>query len=485
MNFNNLNEFIDFLEKRDELKRITTTVDSNLEITEIVDRVFKSSGPALLFENVTGSDFPLLINLFGTEQRMCWGLGVENPTELVNKIKILLSNVENPPKTISDKINLLKNLFSLRVVLPKSTKHAECQEVIYKDNDVDLYKFPLMTCWPEDAGPFITMPLVFTRDPITNIRNVGTYRMQVYDKNTTGMHWQTHKVGKSHMAKAKEAGKRYIDVSVAIGADPATMWTGSAPLPPQIDEMMLAGFLKDTNVKMVKCITNNLEVPASSEIILEGYVDTEEMRDEGPFGDHTGYYSGKEPYPVFHVKAITHKKNPTYISTIVGIPPKEDYVMGSMTGKLFLPIIQMAIPEIRDMKMPAEGIFHNLVIVSIKKSYPGQAYKVMYALWGLGLLSLAKIIIVVDEDVDLNNSSELLWRVTNNIAPDRDVITLKGPTDDLDHTMTSFAFGGKLGIDATRKIEGESGLKKWPNDIILSQEIKDLVTNKWETYGLE
>ena len=484
MNFKDVGEFMAFLEARGELIRITTPVSSYLEITEVADRVVKQGGPALLFENIEGHSVPIVINLYGSAERASWALGVEHLDELGDRIRKLLGMAQGPPEGIMDKLRTLVDIVKMAGYQPKMVRNAPCQEIVKLGDEVDLDNIPVLTCWPMDAGPYITLPLVITRNPDTGVRNVGTYRMQVYDARTTGMHWQTHKVGTHHERIALEKGKDRLEVAVALGCDPATMWTGSAPLPPELDEFVMAGFLRQKAVDLVKCKTVDLEVPANAEIILEGYVIPGEKRIEGPFGDHTGYYSLADEYPVFHVTAVTHKQNPVYVTTVVGRPVQEDYYMGKATERLFLPIIRMVLPEVIDMNMPAEGIFHNLVIVSIKKEYPGQAQKVMYALWGLGLMMLAKAIIVVDDFVNVQDVSEVAWRVTNNLDASQDVMYVSGPVDDLDHASPTARFGSKIGIDATAKGPLEGRVREWPPDIVMSDAIKDLVDQKWKDYGL-
>jgi 4-hydroxy-3-polyprenylbenzoate decarboxylase len=482
--FKDLREYIAFLETKGELRRITTPVSTELEITEITDRMVKSGGPALLFENVEGHSMPLLINAFGTIQRSAWALGVENLDELTVRVRELLGMVKEPHKGLMSKLKALGQLAHIASFQPKMVKNAPCQEVVVTGDDVDLSTLPVLTCWPDDAGPFITLPLVISRDPVTGVRNIGIYRMQVYDRNTTGMHWQTHKVGAHHQRLAQEGNLERLEVAVALGADPATMWAGSAPLPPDLDEYVLAGFLREEGVELVKCRTVDLEVPAHAEIILEGYVNPNESRPEGPFGDHTGYYSPAEEYPVFHVTAMTRRKEPIYPTTMVGRPPTEDYFMGKASERLFLPAIQMMLPEVVDMNMPAEGAFHNLVIVSIKKEYRGQAQKVVHGLWGMGLLALSKTIVVVDANVDVQNASEVAWRVTNNLDPQYDIFFASGPMDDLDHASIMAGVGSKVGIDATTKGPLEGRERDWPPDILMSDEIKALVDQKWEQYGI-
>jgi 4-hydroxy-3-polyprenylbenzoate decarboxylase len=485
MKFKDLREFIAFLEQKGELRRIKTPVNPELEITEITDRVIKSGGPALLFENPEGFDIPVLINMYGSQQRMAWALGVEHLDEIVQRVESLLDLMHGPPEGLVNKLRTLGQLVHLGAYQPKTVRSAPCQEVVVEGDDIDLYKFPIIKCWPLDGGPYITLPLVITRDPVTGVQNYGTYRLQVYDKQTTGMHWQTHKVGTHHYRLSHEMGLEKLDVAVALGGDPATIWTGSAPLPPDMDEMVVAGFLREEGVELVKAKTSDLLVPAQAEIVLEGYVTTGEERLEGPFGDHTGYYSMEDPYPVFHVTCITHRRQPIYPTTIVGRPPMEDYWMGKVTERVFLPMIRAILPEVVDINMPAEGVFHNLVIVSVKKEYPGQARKVIHGLWGLGLMSLAKTIIAVDHFVDVQNVSEVAWRVANNIDPGQDFIFSTGPLDDLDHASPTPKFGSKVGIDATIKgpLEG-SRQREWPPDVVMDPAVKALVDQKWDEYGI-
>lgn len=483
MTFKDLREFIELLDRSGELKRIDAPVDPELEVTEITDRMVKNGGPALLFTKVRGHTTPLLINIFGTHRRVALALGVDHIDELVDRVRSLTSMAQAPPTGIGGKLRALGDLVGLARSQPRTVRRAPCQEVVLTGDEVDLYQMPNITCWPDDAGPYITLPLVITRDPESGRRNVGTYRMQVFDKNTTGMHWQTHKVGARHDRRAQEKGIDRLEVAVALGADPTTMWTGAMPLPPDMDELAVSGIIRGEPVEVVRCKTVDLEVPAHAEYVLEGYVVPGETRDEGPFGDHTGYYSPPEPYPVFHVTAMTHRHDPIYPTTMVGRPPTEDFFMGKAAERVMLPVMQMALPEIADVNMPAEGIFHNLVIVSIRKEYPGHARKVMHALWGLGLMMLAKTIVVVDHFVDVQDLSEVAWRVTNNIDPASDIVFADGPLDDLDHATPTPRFGSKVGVDATAKFPGEGRSRDWPPDIVMSEDIKQLVDSRWQEYG--
>jgi len=386
-----------------------------------------------------------------------------------------------PAKGVRNKFRTLGRFVNVGSHQHRTITNPPCQQVVLSGEDVDLYSLPIIKCWPMDAGPYITLPLVITRDPETGTQNYGIYRMQVFDRNTTGMHWQTHKVGARHYRASAER----LEVAVALGGDPASIWTGSAPLPPDIDEMLLAGFIRDEGVELAQAVSVDLKVPAHAEIVLEGYVIPGEERTEGPFGDHTGYYSLAEPYPVFHVTTITRRHNPIYPTTFVGRPPTEDYWMGKVTERVFLPLIRLILPEVVDINMPAEGIFHNLVIVSMKKEYPGHARKVMYGLWGLGLLSLTKVIVVVDDFVDVQNPSEVAWRVANNINPATDLVLVDGPIDDLDVASPTPRFGSKVGIDATRKGPQEGYHREWPPDIEMSPEIRERVSARWSELGLD
>ena len=483
-----LREFLDFLNARGELKRISAPVSWDLEITEITQRMLQQGGPALLFENVEGYDgIPVLINLYGTEQRAAWALGVDELSELPASIEKMMSIAQGgPPKGLVDKLRMLGDLVKLGRIGPKSVERedAPVQEVIMQGDDVDLFSMPILKTWPQDAGRYITLPLVITKDPDTGTHNLGMYRMQVYDKNTTGMHWQTHKVGTQHERSAAQRGDGRMDVAVALGGDPTLIWAGSAPLPGDVSEYVLAGFLRGQAVPVVKGVTVDLDVPANAEYILEGYVDPSERRAEGPFGDHTGYYSIQDDYPVFHVTAITRRRNPIYPTIVVGRPPQEDYWMGVATERLFLPLMRLMLPEIVDVHMPAEGVFHNLVLASIKKEYPGHVQKTVSGMWGLGLMSLARAIAVFDDDVDIHDPSEVVWRLSNNVDPRRDIFFADGPIDDLDVASPTARVGSKIGIDATRKSgDGEMGQRQWMPDITMDADIIERVTQRWSEYG--
>ncbi len=482
MAYKNLQEFIKKLEQERELVRIKTLVDPELEITEITDRISKKHGPALLFENVKGSSMPVLINAFGSDKRMALSLNTDQLDSIGQEITDLLAMKDNMPHSMMDKLRMLPKLAELASMLPRMVKNAPCQEVV--DMDPDLNKLPILKCWPEDAGRFITLPQVYTKDPVTGQRNVGMYRLQVYDDKTTGMHWHTHHDGADNYRKNKDTGKP-IEVAVALGGDPAITYSATAPLPPGIDELIFAGFLRKKPVDLVKCKTIDMEVPADAEIVIEGYVDPSEMRIEGPFGDHTGYYSLAGEYPVFHVKCITHRVKAVYPATIVGKPPQEDCYMALATERIFLPLLKFQLPEIINMHLPMEGVFHNCVFVSIKKTFPGQAKKVMSSLWGTGQMMFAKFIIVVDENVDVMNASEVMWKVFNNVDPKRDTMIVEGPLDVLDHSAPLALVGSKMGIDATKKMVEEGHPREWPEDIVMSRDIVELVKKKWSEYGIE
>ena len=488
MAFNDLSEFVNLLEKRGHVKRIKARVSPELEITEITDRV--SKGPleknvALLFENVEGSDFPVLINSLGHPERMAWALGVDDLEELNQRLAALIEL--KLPQGFGPALARANDLLgALRAVglRPNIVKKAPVQEKVYTGDDVDLAKLPILKCWPEDGGRFVTLPTVISRDPVTETRNVGMYRLQMYDRRTLGMHWQIHKGGAEHTRVAQETGVEGIPVAVGLGGDPAVMWCGSAPLPPGIDEFLLAGWLRGKPVEMVRCVSQPIEAPANAEFVIEGYVDPDERAPEGPFGDHTGYYTPVDDYPVLHVTAITHRRRPIYPTTIVGIPPMEDYWMGKATERLFLPLMKLFMGEIVDVNMPPEGVFHNLVLVRINKRFPGHARKVINGLWGLGLMMLAKCIIIFDADVDVQNVSEAMFHALNNVDWAHDVVIQEGPTDALDHASHRFAFGGKIGIDATRKLPEEGYTREWPDLIQMSPEVVARVDEMWKKLKL-
>jgi 4-hydroxy-3-polyprenylbenzoate decarboxylase len=483
MAYKDLRDFLHALEKKKELKRIPFEVDPYLEITEFADRSVKAAGPALLFEKPKGSSIPVAINTFASMRRMEIALEVDSVEDVARRIAEYLEM--RMPEGLIGKLKMLPKLAEMGAFFPKIVKDGDCKEVIEREEDLSLDRFPILHCWPDDGGRFITLPLVFTRNPETGKRNCGMYRMQVYDERTTGMHWQTHKQGAEHYRRlAAEGREARMPVAVAIGSDPATMYSSILPLPPDLDEMMIAGFLRGSPVEMVRCETCDLEVPANAEIVLEGYVDIGESRREGPFGDHTGYYSLEDDYPVFHITCVTRRKHPIYAATIVGPPPMEDFYMGKAIERIFLPLMRLQLPEIRDISMPAAGVFHNLMLVSIRKSYPLHARKVMHAIWGLGQAMFSKVIVVVDEDVDVQNAEETAWRALNNIDPQRDIEFVMGPIDSLDHASRLPDFGSKMGIDATRKWKQEGFTRPWPEVIRMSPDVKQRVDALWKKAGL-
>jgi len=473
-----LRAWIALLEREGELRRISAEVDPDLEITEIVDRVVKSAGPALLFENPKGSKHPLLINQFGTERRMCMAFGVEKLDDVAAKLGDVLDM--QPPQGLVEKVKGLLKLKSVADSMPKTVSRAPCQEIVLEGDDVDLGTLPIQRCWPGDPAPFITLPAVITKDPNSGVRNVGMYRMQVIDQRSTFMHWQIHKDGRADLLAAKDG---RIPVAVAIGLDPVTAYSASAPLPKHIDELMLAGFLRGEAVELVRCKTVDLEVPANAEIVLEGHVSRDDVGMEGPFGDHTGYYTPPEEFPIFRLSAMTMRRDAIYPSIVVGKPPAEDAWLGKATERIFLPAIKMTVPEIVDYDLPIAGAFHNCVIVSIRKAFPGHAQKVMHAIWGLGMLSLSKSVVVVDADVNVHDYGEVFFRVCANVDPKRDVLITEGPLDQLDHAPETQFYGGKLGIDATHKLPEEDA-RPWPEEIVMSLDVRDLVTRRWADYGI-
>jgi 4-hydroxy-3-polyprenylbenzoate decarboxylase len=478
MSFRDLREWIALLEREGELRRIVAEVDPHLEVTEIVDRTVKAGGPALLFERPRGSKHPLLINQFGTERRMCLAFGVERLDDVAARLGDVLEM--QPPEGLAAKVRGLRTLKSIADSRPKVVRSGACQEIVLRGDQVDLGALPVMTCWPGDAAPFVTLPAVITRDPRTGGRNVGMYRLQVLGPRSTAMHWQLHKDGRADFMFSEGR----LEVAVALGLDPITAYSASAPLPKHIDEFMLAGFLRGSALEVVKGVTVDLEVPAAAEIVLEGYVEQGDLVDEGPFGDHTGFYTPAEPFPVFHVTAMTMRRDAIYPSIVVGKPPQEDAWLGKATERIFLPAIRMSVPELVDYDLPVAGAFHNLAIVSIRKSFPGHARKVMNALWGLGLLSLTKGIVVVDEHVDVHDYEQVLFYAGANVDPKRDVVIGEGPLDHLDHAPTLQFLGGKLGIDATAKSPAE-GAREWPPEIEMDAETRALVDRRWAEYGLD
>ncbi len=478
MPYDSLRDFVEALDRAGGLHRVESEVDPKLEISEITNRVVKRGGPALLFTNVRGSTFPVLTNQFGTRRRMAMALGTQTLDEAGGRIRKLLDL--SLPESAMEKIGKLLSLAPLAAALPKTVSSGSCQDVVM--DRPDLTQLPVLTTWPMDAGPFITLPLVVTKDPQSGRFNVGMYRMQVYGATETAMHWQRHKQGKAH---ARAWGDR-VPVAVAIGSDPVLTYAATAPLPPVVDEYLFAGLLRGKPVKLVTCKTVDLKVPADAEFVLEGYVDNTDVRTEGPFGDHTGVYSLADTYPTFHVQCVTHRRNPIYPATVVGKPPMEDAWLGKATERIFLPLLQMVVPEIVDMNLPVEGGFQNLAIVSIRKAYPGQGKKVMNALWGLGhMMMLTRVLIVVDEDVDVHDPRTVAWFVLNNLDAAHDVVMMPGPVDDLDHGSYTPALGVKIGVDATRKTAAEGYTRQWPPDMIMDDATRALVQRRWKEYGLD
>jgi 4-hydroxy-3-polyprenylbenzoate decarboxylase len=528
--FDDLRQWIAALDRAGELKRIQTEADPILEISEITDRASKSrdakgncGGPAMLFQNVKGHPgSQLLINQFGSDARMKMSVGVKSYDEIAARIRMFMDM--KSPQGFLDKLKMLPLLTEAGKFFPRTVPTGPCKEIIKRDN-FSLLDFPILQCWPKDGGRFITLPCVTTRDPKADKRNLGMYRMQVYDERTTGMHWQRQKNAAEHArqrmraamsdhvataasaAPATDAARAAVDimarssggsvlaegdrpsgkmeVAVAIGTDPVVTFASIVPAPPEIEEYLVAGFLRGAPVDLVKCETVDLEVPASSEIVLEGYINLDELRSEGPFGDHTGFYSLEDLYPVFHVTCITHRRDPIYAATIVGKPPQEDAYMGKAVERIFLPLMKLTIPELVDINMPVEGVFHNLMIVSIKKSYPGQARKVMNAIWSLGQAMFTKCIIVVDEDVDVQDLPDVTLKVLNHIDPERDIQFTMGPVDSLDHASRLPDFGSKMGIDATRKWTSEGFARRWPDEIVMDAKTKALVDSKWKSLAKE
>ena len=481
MAYRDLKDFVDVLRQRGELKEISVEVDPVLEISEIADRMVKAGGPALLFTNVKGHRIPVLINAFGTLERMALALGAESLDAIAEDIAELLE--PQMPVSLIGKLQALPKLKRFLSLPPKTVRSGACQEVVETDSP-SLAEIPIIQCWPQDGGKYITLPLVFTKHPELGTRNVGMYRLQKFDDRTLGMHWQRHKGGAAHYRVAERLGKR-LDVAVALGPDPAVTYAATAPLPDEVDELMLAGFLRDAPVELVQCRTVDLEVPANAQIVLEGYVEPGERRLEGPFGDHTGFYSLDEEYPVFHLTAVTHCRDPIYPTIIVGRPPMEDGPLGKATERLFLPLIKKSVPEIVDMNLPVEGIFHNFAIVSLDKRYPGHARKVMHAIWGLGQLMFTKVVIVVDKQCNVHDLGEVMWRVGTAIDPKRDVVFAEGPCDVLDFAAQVPDYGTKMGIDATRKWPDEGFTGRWPDEIEMLPEVKKRVAGIWSELGLD
>ncbi len=476
--YKNLQEFIAALEKAGELKRIQAPVSKDLEITQITDLASKSpgGGQALLFEHVLESPFPVLTNAFGSDRRICMAFGVPDLDTLSARVRQFVE-VE-PPKTLKDVMRLMPMGLDFLRFLPRKLKCAPCQEIVYRGDEVDLSLLPVLTCWPQDGGPFVTLPVVITRSLLTGRRNAGMYRLQVFDRYTTGMHWHIHKDGSHYFHEYRKARKR-MPVAVAIGTDPAVTYAATAPLPRGVDEMMLAGFIRRKPVPMVRCLTVDLEVPAEAEFVLEGYVEPDELRLEGPFGDHTGYYSLVGEYPVFHVTALTHRRRPVYSATIVGRPPMEDCYLAKATERIFLPLLNTVLPEIRDFWMPWEGVFHNITVISMQKEYPGHARRIMSAIWGQGQMSFCKAVVLVDPDVDFKHPRRVLETILNEVDLRTDLYISEGILDVLDHSAPEALFGGKLGIDATHRLEGERNRPEPPPPSLLppAGKIEDALRN--------
>ncbi len=465
--YKNLGEFVDALERAGELRRVRRTVSAHLEISRLTDAESKSpqGGKALYFEKVAGSPFPAATNLFGSPRRIGMALGVTHLDQLGERVRSLMEIA--PPGSFRDMLGLLPTALSVTRFFPRRFrgKTPPCQEVVHTGTEVDLGQLPVLHCWPKDAGPFVTLPLVFTRSLKTGVRNVGMYRLQVFDRHTTGMHWHIHKDGSNYYNEYRRAGRR-MPVAVAIGADPATIYAATAPLPRNLDEMMLAGFIRNRPVTMTRCLTVDMDVPAEAEFVLEGYVDPDEQRIEGPFGDHTGYYSLADAYPVFHVTAVTHRRRPLYCATLVGRPPMEDCYLAKATERLFLPLLQAAFPEIEDYWLPWEGVFHNIVIVSIDKAYPLHAQQIMSGLWGQGQMSFCKIIVVVDRDVNPQDPAQVIAKLLTQLDVSADLTHTQGVLDVLDHSSPTPIHGSKLGVDLTARVPGETprGMPNAPAD---------------------
>ena len=488
MAIESLREWIEVLDRAGELVRVRAEVDPCLEISAITDRVSKDGGDgtgpgnrALLFEKVKGSTMPVLVNAFGNRRRCALSLGVERIEEHAARLEELLEQA--PPEGLLDKLKMVPKLAQLGKVFPKHVSKSPCQEVVWRGDEVDLGRIPVLTTWPQDAGPFVTFPLCVTQDPVSGKRNLGTYRLQVHGRNETGFHTHRHKDARRHLEKS--GGK--LPVAVVIGADPATCFASVVPAPPDIDELLIAGFLRRKPVPLVKCLTVPLEVPATAEIVLEGWVDTDpaSYRREGPFGDHTGFYSLADDYPVFRVECVTMRRDPVYHTTLVGRPPQEDCWMTEAIERLLLPVLQKQFPEIMDYRMPFEGVAHNLMLVQIRKQYPGHAQKIMNAIWGLGQAMFTKVVVVVDQDVNIHDDSEVAWKVLNHIDPQRDAQFTLGPVETLDHASRAATYGSKVGIDATRKWPEEGFTRDWPDEILMSDEMIARVENRWSELGLE
>ncbi|MGB6067570.1 MAG: menaquinone biosynthesis decarboxylase [Desulfomonilaceae bacterium] len=477
MAFDSLQNLIEFWKRTDHLACISDNLSPHLEIAELTDRVVKKGGPALLFERPTGYNYPVLTNIYGALDRVRAIFDITELNDLGDRFQEFLDL--EPPKGFIDKLKLLPKLKDVACAFPKRVKDGPCREVV-RTHDLDLRELPVLTSWPGDGGPFITLPVVITRHPRTGRRNVGMYRLQVYDRETCGMHWHIHHGGAEHFRSAQEP----MQVAVAIGPDPITTYSAVAPLPEDLDELMLSGFLRKKPVEVVKCVSCDLEVPAESQFVLEGYVVPGETRVEGPFGDHTGFYSPADLYPIFHLTAITRRKNPIYPATLVGRPPMEDAFLGKVTERLFLPLIKKQLPEIVDINLPVEGVFHNICFVAIRKSYPGQAHKVMHALWGFGQMMFTKMIFVFDHYVDVQDIGQVLFFLGANLEPGRDLCVVKGPVDALDHSSALPHLGNKIGFDCTRKGADEGHSRPWPELIEMDQDVKSKIDAVWTKLNL-
>lgn len=480
MAYRNLREFLDRLDAAGQLARISAEVDPELEVTEIADRQVKRGGPALWFERPRGSELPLVINTFASTERTAWALGVEHCDEIAERIRAIL--LTRPAGGLGDKLRGLARMVELAQYPPKSVRSGACQQVVREGDEASLAELPILKCWPGDGGRFVTLGAVFTRSRSGDQRNAGMYRLQVFDERTTGLHIHPHHDGRRHYAQWEAAGEP-MPVAVVLGGPPASIYAATAPLPPELDEMLFAGFLRREAVPMVRCRTVDLSVPAEAEIVIEGTVAPQERRTEGPFGDHTGYYSLTDEYPVLRVTAITRREDAVYPTTIVGRPPMEDCFLGKATERIFRPLVQMIVPEVVDYDLPLWGVFHNFAFISIRKQYAYQARKVMHALWGLGQMMLTKFLVVVDDDTDVHDVAQVMWRVGNNVDPGRDVELVRGPLDALDHAAPQPCAGTKMGIDATRKLPNEGNVRPWPEDIRMAREVVDQVTRRWAEYG--
>ncbi len=474
-----LRDFIKLLQAGRELVSIEVEVDPILEISEITDRISKRGGPALLFRRPKGYQVPVLTNQFGSESRMASALRCSSLEDLAGRVTELTAL--EMPHGFADRLRALGRLRSLAGFGPRTVKEGPCQEIVLRDEDVDLGLLPVLTCWPGDGGPFVTLPIVFTKHPVTRRRNAGMYRLQVFDRNTTGMHWHIHKDAAEHYRRS--SGR--LEVAVAIGTDPAVTYAATAPLPGAIDEMLFAGFLRSEGVEMVRCVSVDLEVPAHSEFVLEGYVDPDETRLEGPFGDHTGFYSPADQYPVFHVTALTHRRDPIYAATLVGIPPMEDNYLAKATERLFLPLLRLTLPEVVDMDLPAAGVFHNCAILSVRKAYPMHARKIMHAVWGTGQMQFTKCVIVVDGDIDVHDYQSVAFHVFSNVDPKRDLLLTEGPLDVLDHSSPHAGWGSKVGIDATRTWPEEGHERGWPEELTMDPAVQARIDALWPELGID